>query len=233
MQLDTTTLINEKVLYDILKCLANAKAPIVFKGALLTKLLIKDNKYNIERATQDLDADWNGELLTINELENYLNNILSDLDNISLKSFRNYGEGKSAGFYVMQNGKNLASFDLDMRKNNFYKLYEIDGVNFYGSSIDKIYADKIYVLSTNLVFRRTKDLIDLYALCSIANIETEKILEIISYRGKDMGNFDALYNRKDEIEHAYSLLKRVTNKPSFEDVYKCCIEIADKFTRKP
>lgn len=232
MQLDTTTLINEKVLYDILKCLANAKAPIVFKGALLTKILIKDNKYNIVRATQDLDADWNGDLLSINELENYLNNILSELDGISLKAFRNYGDGKSAGFYVFQNGKNLASFDLDMRKNNFFKLYEIDGINFYGSSIDKIYADKIYVLSTNLIFRRTKDLIDLFALYSVAKIDNKKILEIISYRGKDLGNFDALYNRKNELEHAYSLLKRVINKPPFDDVYNCCVEIANMFTKK-
>jgi len=230
--LDTITLTNEKILYEILKCLANANAPIIFKGALLTKIITRNNKYNIERVTQDLDADWNGELLTINELEDYLNSILSSLNGIELKHFRNYGEGKSAGFYVFYNNQNIASIDLDMRKNTYYKLYEIDGINFYGASIDKIFADKIYVLSTNLVFRRTKDIVDLYMLTSISHINKNEIISIAQSKNKPIGDFDAVFNRKDELEHAYNLLKRVINKPSFEDVYNCCIEIANLFKKE-
>lgn len=116
LQLNTTTLLSDEISYEIIKCLAQADAPIIFKGALITKLITKNNIYNIERQTLDLDADWNGELLSINELENYLNSILKKLDGIELKAFRNYGEGKSAGFYVYKNGKNISSFDLDMRK---------------------------------------------------------------------------------------------------------------------
>lgn len=219
----------ESDLYNILKCLAQANAPIVFKGALLTKLITKDNKYNIQRLTLDLDADWNGELLSINELEEYINNILIKLNGIKIKAFRNYGEGKSAGFYVYKNNENIASFDLDMRKNEFFNLYEIDNVNFYGASIDKIYADKIFVLSSNLIFRRTKDLVDLYMLYSVANINVNSIIDIYKRKNRPLGNFDALYNRKDELEHAYNLLKRVVNKPPFDNVYECCVAIADKF----
>ena len=223
--------INEQYLYDILKCLAQANAPIVFKGALLTKILVKDNKYNIERMTQDIDADWNGELLSISELELYLNKIISSLGNVKFKTFRNYGDNRSAGFYVYVNDENIASLDLDMRKNNFFHLYEIDGVNFYGSNIDKIFSDKILVLSTNKIFRRTKDMIDLYTLSSIADIDVESIKNILHNNNKSLENFDALLNRKDELKHAYELLRRVINKPSFEDVYDCCINIAKKFVK--
>ena len=114
----------EIILYEILKCLAQSDLPIIFKGALLTKLLVKDSKYNIERMTYDIDADWNGNLLTLEQLELKLNDIItSKLNNIKFKSFRNYGEGKSAGFDILQNENKIASFDLDMRKNNYYKLY--------------------------------------------------------------------------------------------------------------
>lgn len=229
MRLDIMILTNEKILYDILKCLALADAPIIFKGALLTKIITKDNKYNIERNTEDLDADWNGDPLTIQELENYLNNILSSLKNVKLKAFRNYGEGKSAGFLVLLNDEKVASLDLDMRKNNYYRIYEIDNINFNGSSIDKIYSDKIYVMSTNLVFRRTKDLIDLYMLSSVADINKENVNKILIERNKPLGNFDAYINRKNEIEHAYNLLKRVINKPPFDEVYSSCMKIVDLF----
>lgn len=229
LQLNTTTLLSDEISYEIIKCLAQADAPIIFKGALITKLITKNNIYNIERQTLDLDADWNGELLSINELENYLNSILKKLDGIELKAFRNYDEGKSAGFYVYKNGKNISSFDLDMRKNEYFNVYEIDNINFYGSSIDKIYADKIYVLSSNLIFRRTKDLIDLYILKSIADINVEKINRIYKEKNRPLQDFSTLFYRKDEIEHAYSLLRRVTNKPPFNDVYECCLEIAKKF----
>lgn len=222
----------EIILYEILKCLAQSDLPIIFKGALLTKLLVKDSKYNIERMTYDIDADWNGELLTLEQLELKLNNIItSKLNNIKLKSFRNYGEGKSAGFDILQNEKKIASFDLDMRKNKYYKLYEIDGINFYGSSIDKIYSDKIYVLSTNLIFRRTKDLIDLLLLTSVSDINVDEVNRISNEKNKPIDCFDALYNRKDEIEHAYNLLNRVKNKPPFEDVYSCCINISKLFIK--
>lgn len=222
----------EIILYEIIKCLAKSNLPIIFKGALLTKILVKNSKYDIERMTQDIDADWNGELITLEELESKLNSVITTkLNNIKIKAFRNYGNGKSAGFDILLNEKKIASFDLDMRKNNHYNLYEIDGVNFYGSSIDKIFADKIYVLSTNLIFRRTKDLIDLLLLTSVSNINVNEVNKISNERNKPIDSFDALYNRKNEIEHAYNLLNRVKNKPPFEEVYDCCINISKLFIK--
>ena len=48
LQLNTTTLLSDKISYEIIKCLAHADAPIIFKGALITKLITKNNIYNIE-----------------------------------------------------------------------------------------------------------------------------------------------------------------------------------------
>lgn len=222
----------DEILYDILKCLASSNAPVIFKGALLTRLIVKDNPYNISRSTRDIDADWNGEKLTISELENYLNIALKQLSGVELKAFRDYDEKISAGFIVYLNHEEIATLDLDMRKNNHYQLYDIDGVKFKGSTVDNILADKIYVISNNYLLRRTKDLIDIYVLSSMVDIDVNKILLILHDKNRMLGDFDALINRKDEVKHAYETLRLINNKPSFDNVYKVAIAIYQLFNKK-
>ena len=120
----------------------------------------------------------------------------------------------------------LSDSDVSIMKSSKLSCIFIDTES---GRLDKIYADKIYVLSSNLIFRRTKDLIDLYILKSIADINVEKINRIYKEKNRPLQDFSTLFYRKDEIEHAYSLLRRVTNKPPFNDVYECCLEIAKKF----
>ena len=37
----------EQLMYQIIGMLSNINAPIVFKGALITKLILKENGYNL------------------------------------------------------------------------------------------------------------------------------------------------------------------------------------------
>lgn len=54
--------------------LSNAGVPIVFKGAMVLNLAIKDNNPSkVERATSDIDGDWIGEFSTMEEMETALN----------------------------------------------------------------------------------------------------------------------------------------------------------------
>jgi len=71
---------NEKLMYQILGNFSYIDAPIVFKGALITKLVLLEGGYNLlERATKDIDANWIG---TSPTMEN-----LTDTVNKSLKNF--------------------------------------------------------------------------------------------------------------------------------------------------
>ena len=59
----------EQLLYDIINEIANSGAPIIFKGGLVTKLILFENKfYEIERQTVDIDASWVNPLQTIQEM---------------------------------------------------------------------------------------------------------------------------------------------------------------------
>lgn len=45
----------EKLMYEILSKISNTDTPIIFKGALITKLILNENNYtDIQRATKDI-----------------------------------------------------------------------------------------------------------------------------------------------------------------------------------
>ena len=51
----------ETTMYQILGQICQADAPIVFKGALVTKLILSEHGYTaLERQTRDIDANWIG-----------------------------------------------------------------------------------------------------------------------------------------------------------------------------
>ena len=61
--------ITESKMYEILAVISNTEAPIIFKGALITKLILKEQGFDqIERMTRDIDANWVGEKPAMDEL---------------------------------------------------------------------------------------------------------------------------------------------------------------------
>ena len=52
---------HEKLMYRIPGNISNSNAPIIFKGALITKLALEENGYKeLERATNDIDGKLKG-----------------------------------------------------------------------------------------------------------------------------------------------------------------------------
>lgn len=216
------------IVNSIINALYNANLPIVFKGMAVTRIILQNNNASFIRETGDLDGDWTGEHLPVEQIESEINKALIGLDGIYVKTYRDYDEHRSAGFDVFQKEKKIGSFDLSIRPNEFFKLYDIDGIKFYGQTIEKILADKICVLSSRKIFRRPKDLLDLYCLSQISNINKEEIIDINNKSGRTLEDFEPLLNQKENICHAYESMYWLENKPPFEDVYKCCVEIANK-----
>ncbi len=69
------------------------------------------------------------------------------------------------------------------------------------------------------MFRRAKDLIDLYALTHCVSVKTTDVLKIWKHENRIIGTFDAFTNRRGDLKHSYNKLRRITVKPEFDILY--------------
>ena len=83
-------------------------------------------------------------------------------------------------------------------------------------------ADKLSVISCDKVFRRVKDLIDLYYAAQVYTPDWQKVFQALKERRKTLGSFDSFLNKPDDLRHAYSKFRFDGDvfKPAFEDVYQ-------------
>jgi hypothetical protein len=50
---------NEMLMYDAMGAMAKANVPVVYKGAMITKLILQEKGFGyFMRETQDIDANW-------------------------------------------------------------------------------------------------------------------------------------------------------------------------------
>ena len=218
---------DEKQMYQVMKAIYESGIPICFKGSMVLKACLNEAGYSNEvRRTVDIDANWNSaEPPTAAQLVASLQSAL-DCNNlpIDVRIYRMYGESRSAGFMLTDRttGAELFSMDLDVnRPMPETRLYEIAGLTFRGISPTQMIADKLSVVSTDIVFRRVKDVIDLYYISKAFPFRKEAILQTLKNSGRSLGCFDGFQKYPDELRYAYNKF-RVGNgieKPPFEEVY--------------
>ena len=202
------------------------EAPIVFKGAMTLKVATGGiTRTNVSRSTQDIDGDWVSPAPEMEDIEKILQRAVHNVNpNWTIQPFREFGEKRSAGFKVVDE-TGMARFHIDMsvRQNPYSKVYvvtneETGTVCLQGASIEKMLADKISTISTQRVFRRSKDLIDLYILSKCTKFDASAVMKIAQER--DMEDFSVFLTRQDDLKHAYDTLRNVENKPDFEKLYQ-------------
>lgn len=198
------------------------EAPIIFKGAVVLKTAVLSGcNLNTERVTKDLDGDWVGGVTSMAMLTAIIDRAAKNIDpNFHVESYRKFEEKKSAGFTVYNHNDEIFTFDLSVKSNPFYTVYVSDnGVNFNGATPVKMVSDKIQGISNRTIFRRSKDLYDLYLLSSLSGYTTYEIFDIWRVMNRELGEFIAFCNHRQEVEKAYNKLKDITNKPNFPRVY--------------
>ncbi len=211
-------------LYRVMEELSNAGIPIVFKGAMVLNLVIRENNPSkVERMTKDIDGDWVGEFPTMEEMEKALQNAVKVVDSsLAVQINRTFCERKSAGFKIVnESGEKVASIDLSVRQNRFCRPYTsyVNGISITGASLSKMLADKIYAISGQNVCRRVKDVLDIYVMSYITKVNTDELYEIWKETDRGLGNFGAYKTQMAELSKAYDKMKGVKNKPDFIDVY--------------
>ena len=227
----------ERFMYQIMSEISKADAPIVFKGAMVTKLILAESGYTaVERQTRDIDANWVGAPPTMEVLVDTINNSFGELTNrVYATAFREYGEKMSAGISICekQTDEELISMDVDMRPIHGSKLYNYGEIHIKGVLVNEILADKIAVLSGSKIFRRVKDLVDVYSLTHCVEVNTTDIFDLSSKtKNREIGDFNDFCNRKQDLEHAYVKLKGIWNKPPFDSIYSYMVSFIRPFAVK-
>lgn len=135
-----------------------------------------------------------------------------------------YGEKCSAGFELKDklSGETLFTMDIDVnRPVTPTKIYEMEEIRFRGILPLQMMADKLTVLSTDKVFRRIKDVIDVYYLSKIFAFNSANVLEAINNSGRSLGDFQGFLYRIEELKHSYEKFRFSgdVKKPHFDEVY--------------
>jgi hypothetical protein len=213
----------EKALYQILAVLSNSGAPLVFKGALIIRLILDENGYKLtDRPTNDIDANWVGEPPTMEALVEAVNEALeSSGNNLRAEARRAYDSTTTAGLKIFNSvtGEQIVTMDVEIKPVIGSKVYYYGEMGIRGVLVDAVLSDKICVLSGDHIFRRAKDMIDVYALANCVEVNTSDIYETIKVTGRTLEQFEAYRGRRSDLEYAYAKLRGIVNKPDFDVVY--------------
>lgn len=217
----------EILMYRVMKAIYDSGIPIDFKGAMVLKACLLEAGYPSEiRHTVDIDANWYSETApTAGQMVESIKDALrkSGLD-FDVRLYRMYGVGRSAGFELCSpdTGETLFSMDIDVNKPiQPAKIYQIKGISFRGITPSQIIADKVSAISTDAVFRRIKDVVDLYYLSQVFAPDASGITASLQNSGRTLGDFSGFMNGMPELEHAYEKFRYSgnVNKPPFAEVY--------------
>lgn len=225
----------EKLMYKIIANISESDTPLIFKGGLITKLILSENNFDrIERMTKDIDASWIGKPPEMQEMVNSINDCLKDMaENYKAVAIREYGEHRSAGISIIESstGNEIASMDIDVKPSLGEKKYFIGETSIKGVLADEILMDKISALSGHKPFRRTKDMIDIYALTHCVEVNTKNIFMAFEKAGRLCGDFDFFVSRPEDMKHSYEKLNIVKGKPSFEEINNYLMKFLEPFLK--
>ncbi len=218
----------EKLMYGVMKAVYDSGIPVNFKGSMVLKACLMEAGYDEEtRHTVDIDANWISDApptaeQMVESLQNAIRKSGIDLD-VSL--YRMYGEGRSAGFELKDcnSGEVLFTMDMDVnRPEPTTKIYEIDEIRFCGVAPIQMIADKVAAVSTDKVFRRIKDVVDLYYLSKVFTFDHAAVLQTLKNNGRKLEGFDGFLRRYEDLRHSYKKFRFTgdVSKPPFDEVYK-------------
>lgn len=149
----------EKLMYAVMKAIYDSGIPVNFKGSMVLKACLLEAGYADEtRHTVDIDANWYSATpptgpQMVESLEKAIQK--SGLD-LKVGLYRMYGEGRSAGFELIDKDTDEVLFTMDMDVNRPVpptRIYEVEGIRFCGVSTSQMIADKLSAISTILHFK--------------------------------------------------------------------------------
>ncbi|MDR2300945.1 MAG: nucleotidyl transferase AbiEii/AbiGii toxin family protein [Deltaproteobacteria bacterium] len=208
-------------MYEVMGAIVSVGVPIVYKGAMITKLILQENHFDdFTRETRDIDLNWvDAKPPSMERLKETLNRALAGFG-LTAVIKREYGENQAGGFRIFDaNGHKKLMIDVNMGPVVDSRIYQFGNVTFRGVTPNSVISDKINAVSSDKICRRAKDLVDLYALAHCAIIKRSELCEIWKKENLSIGTFEVFTKRREDVEHAFEKLNRIDAKPSFEEAY--------------
>ncbi len=215
-------------MYKAMDAIYRSRIPVVFKGAMVLNAVLYEIGFTETeiRPTKDIEANWIiSKDVTDEQIRDALQEALKENGiKLTVGINRKHGPGRSAGFEFCESENGFPVFTMDMDVNRTEagsREYVVSGLAFNGVVIEQMIADKIYVVSSGKVFRRIKDVIDLFYLSECYPLDIYKIQAVLENNGKTLSTFECFLDNKIELQHAYDKFKfsRDVKKPDFEEVY--------------
>lgn len=217
----------ERVMYEVMTAIYESGIPMNFKGSMVLKACLAEAGYLEDvRHTVDIDGNWYSTVAPTEEqmVESIQNALREKNIELDVSLYRMYGEGRSAGFELANHSTGEVLFTMDIDVNRPFaatKVYEIEEIKFRGLSVIQMLADKVSSVSTDKVFRRIKDVVDLYYFSKVFEFDKNGVQQALHDSGRTLDSFDAFLNRSEELRHSYEKFRFAgdINKPTFDDVY--------------
>ena len=218
----------EKLMYDVMKSIYDSGIPVSFKGSMVLKACLIEAGYT-ENTRHTVDIDGNRYSNVPPMAEQMVSSLQKAIDaaGIPLKVsiYRMYGEGRSAGFELADPDTEEILFTMDIDVNRPLvesRVYEIEGITFRGFSLTQMIADKVAAISTDKVFRRIKDVVDLYYISHVVDFNGEEVRCKIHESGRTIEDFSGFTQKPEQLAHAYGKFRFSPDveKPSFEELYQ-------------
>ena len=78
-----------------------------------------------------------------------------------------------------------------------------------------------HAISTDKVFRRIKDVVDLYYISKVFRLDKSEILRTLENSGRSLDSFHGFLHRAEDLSHSYEKFRFEGGvyKPPFEEVY--------------
>lgn len=202
----------------------------VLKGDTAFMSMLNESNLDVYmRSTHDIDLHVNSE----SAWQSFKRDIVQILNSnqygvqYRVTKFKNRSTtSDSIALVALYNGVEYnLKIDMNVSPFNTITLTYLKSTGMSAYDCDTMIADKISAICSQKVYRRSKDLYDLYVLSQIRQYSLSSLVNHIKVKRPEFFtsgvNMLVLQNYAS-LEHAYSKYKGILNKPSFEVVFKVC-----------
>lgn len=225
---------NELSDYDVLLFMADKifevtnGRNVVLKGGLALLDRILSCNPELERVTRDIDLSIADEgtydVIFENILEIFNNNNIGLTFTINKHRGRR-GTGEGYDFDVSTNfgGKHKVGIDMQIAQNGTIRTVPGNRIRLATYDSYSMLVDKISAVSSEHIFRRTKDIYDIYVLSILQDYSLNELVNRIMQKRPELRENAILMFRPDTIDklvYAYDKLDGIRAKPDFNTVYR-------------
>lgn len=202
----------------------------VLKGGTAFMSMLHENNLDVYmRSTRDIDLHVNSESAWQSFKRDVVQILNSNQYGVQYKvtRFKNRSTTlDSIALVALYNGKEY-NLKIDMNVSPFKTItvtyLNSTGMNAY--DCDTMIADKISAICSQRIYRRVKDLYDLYVLSQIRQYSLSDLVSHLRIKRPEFfsSGVNMLVSQNYvTLEHAYFKYKGILNKPEFDVVFKIC-----------